>query len=233
LYVPFCASSSGWDLLAALSYLLGLSLETLAGIWTSPVTTVLLLCCCMLLVAQDLRQAAAAVQRPSQASSDCRAQANTAGSAPTPDHQQAAASDHADQQQLGVVPLQQQGECQLQDAMQRQQEQQEQVCALDAAAVKSIKAGRQRFLRHQAMLDGTLHDLGSNSQLDQGSAHKGAGGRGATASRGSRGVLQPDQVVEAVADLLLEELLLQEAQDLDGFCDALCDQLVEDELREA
>jgi hypothetical protein len=189
--------------------------------------------CRILWVAQDMHPAAAAVHCPSQAGSECRAQADIASSAPAPGHQQAAASDHADEQRPPVVPLHQQDDYQLQNAMQqREQEQQEQACVLDAAAMKSIKAGRQLFLHHQALLDGTLHDLGSNSQLGQGSARSGAGGRG-TASRGRRGVLQPVQVVEAVADVLLEELLLQEAQDLDGFCDALCDQLVLDEFEEA
>jgi len=99
-----------------------------------------------------------------------------------------------------------------------------QPCALSEAALKSIKAGRQRMLRHQALLDGTAQDRG----------HSKGGGRWIVGSSSSgRAVLQPNQVVEAVSDMLLDELLLAEAEDLDGFCDALCNQLFEDEFEEA
>jgi hypothetical protein len=46
-------------------------------------------------------------------------------------------------------------------------------------------------------------------------------------------VLQPQQVVEAVADLLLDELVGAEVEELEGFCDVLCDQLVEAEFADA
>lgn len=137
--------------------------------------------------------------------------------------------DDADQQQLALVQLQQQQ--QYLEGLSHAALEAQQQCALSPAAVKSIKVGRQRFLRHQAMLDGAMHKLGSCGQHGEGV--KGDRRGGTTARKSSRAVLQPDQVVEAVADLLVDELLLQEAQDLDGFCDALCDQLIEAEFAEA
>lgn len=100
------------------------------------------------------------------------------------------------------------------------EESEEQECALDEHTMRAIQAGRRRFLRHQAKLDGTLHNPGYDGQPGSSSSN-------------SRAVLQPEQVVEAVADLLLDELLCAEAQDLEGFCDALCDRLVEDEFEDA
>lgn len=99
---------------------------------------------------------------------------------------------------------------------------------LSDAAVKAIKGGRQRLLRHQAMLDGTLHELGSGGDVTGSSRSK----KNRNSSSRSSTLLRPTQVVEAVADLLLDELLLDEARDLDGFCDALCTQLFEDEFVE-
>lgn len=45
--------------------------------------------------------------------------------------------------------------------------------------------------------------------------------------------LQPTLVVEAVADLLLDELLLDQVVELDGVMDALCNQLFDEEFQEA
>lgn len=112
------------------------------------------------------------------------------------------------------------------------QQQQEDACALSASAVRSIKASRQKFLHHQARLDGTLHELGSGNQLGPGSK-AGSRTRGDGGGSSRRSVLQPQQVVEAVADLLLDELVGAEAEELEGFCDVLCDQLVEAEFADA
>jgi hypothetical protein len=43
-------------------------------------------------------------------------------------------------------------------------------------------------------------------------------------------LLQPTQVVEAVADLLLEDLVKEQVQDLDGWCNHICEQLFDAEF---
>jgi hypothetical protein len=129
-----------------------------------------------------------------------------------------------DKQALHVQRQQQQQHRELVPPPQQQQQQneaEEQECALEEHTLRAIQAGRRRFLRHQAKLDGTLQHLGHANQL------------GSRSGSNSRAVLQPDQVVEAAADLLLDELLAAEAQDLEGFCDTLCDRLVEDEFEDA
>lgn len=108
---------------------------------------------------------------------------------------------------------------------QQQQQQQE---VLSNEALRSIKSGRRRFLRHQALVDGSLEVLDSpGAGADLGSAV------GAKTHRRAKQQLQPTYVVEAVADLLLDELLLGQVEELDGFCDALCNQLFDDEFEEA
>jgi hypothetical protein len=135
-----------------------------------------------------------------------------------PSHQQALHVQHQQQQQRMELVPQQQG----QQVEEQQQEAEGQGCTLEEHTLKAIQAGRRRFLRHQAKLDGTLQNPGHDGQLGRRSS-----------SSNSRAVLQPDQVVEAVADLLLDELICAEAQELEGFCDALCDRLVEDEFEDA
>jgi hypothetical protein len=165
-------------------------------------------------VLQGVSQTAAPKAR--QAGADCTAaQVDSSGVHPAVEQSTAAADDEAHQQQqqqlalvVHVDQLEQHSGC---------EQAQEEACALSPGAMQAIKAGRQRFLRHQARLDGSLHELGS-------------AGSDPRHSSSSRTVLQPQQVVEAVADLLLDQLLEQEAQGLDGFCDALCDQLIEGEF---
>lgn len=166
--------------------------------------------CNLLCLLQAMPQDAAPKAR--QAGAECAAQASNPDRQPAVERSMAARSDdeaQQQQQQLALVDQSQQHGC---------EQPLEETCALSPAAMQAIKAGRQRFLRHQARLDGTLHELGSGGS-DPAARHT-----------RSRTVLQPHQVVEAVADLLLDELLLQEAQGLDGFCDALCEQLIEGEF---
>jgi hypothetical protein len=75
---------------------------------------------------------------------------------------------------------------------------------LGADAVESIKAGRRHFLRHTP-----------------------DGGRAGGAE------VPPTQVVEGVSQLLLDDLLLWQALDMDAFVDTLCDQLIVDEFEDA
>jgi hypothetical protein len=120
---------------------------------------------------------------------------------------------------------------------QRQQQQQQEPEALSKDALKSIKAGRRRFLKHQAMVDGSLEVMDSPQRhpafLE--SPEPGEAGRSdsKTARRRAKQQLQPTYVVEAVADLLLDELLFGQVDELEGFCDALCSQLFEEEFVEA
>lgn len=160
-----------------------------------------------------------AAPKARQAGGECAAaQASSPGRQPAVEQSTAARPDDEAQQQQQlalVVPLDQQ---QQQHGCERQLE--ADAFVLSPAAMQAIKAGRQRFLRHQARLDGSLHELRSSGSSDPAARH----------TSSSRTVLQPHQVVEAVADLLLDELVLQEAQGLDGFCDSLCDQLIEGEF---
>lgn len=52
-------------------------------------------------------------------------------------------------------------------------------------------------------------------------------------TRAGKQQLQPTLVVEAVADLLLDELMTCQVKELEGFMDTLCNQLFEDEFRDA
>lgn len=163
--------------------------------------------CGLLCLLQAMPQEAAPKAR--QAGAECAAQASSPHKQPAAERLDVEAQQQ--QQVVLVVPLDQPQQHGCEQPL-------EESCALSPAAMQAIKAGRQRFLRHQARLDGSLHELGSGGS-DPAARHT-----------SSRTVLQPHQVVEAVADLLLDELLLQEAQGLDGFCDALCDQLIEGEF---
>ena len=89
---------------------------------------------------------------------------------------------------------------------------------LTAEAVASIKAGRKRFLKYQQRLDGDLVV-----------AAVGAGGGRSS----ERLLLQPTQVVEAVADLLLEDMVKEQVQELDGWCNHICEQLFDAEFADA
>eukprot|EP00775_Hariotina_reticulata_P012258 gene12258-12396_t len=134
---------------------------------------------------------------------------------------------------------------------------------ISKAMLKSIKAGRRRFLRHQAtVVDGYTEllggcssfgsasrmgadvSLGSTVRFDSGASSGGGlkvtgsravsdhqqGHGGADSRRHARLRLRPTAVVEAVADLLLDELLEQQAVELDGLCESICSQLIENEL---
>ncbi|KAF8064630.1 alkK [Scenedesmus sp. PABB004] len=106
---------------------------------------------------------------------------------------------------------------------------------LSRAALKSIKAGRRRFLRHQARVDGALELLdGAGGGGSAGASPEPGGGDGggaapAAAAARARRALQPTFVVEAVADLLLDELLAAAAAELEGACEELCEEMVEEE----
>lgn len=107
----------------------------------------------------------------------------------------------------------------------QQKQQQQEVLSKDT--LKSIKHGRRRFLKHQAMVDGQLE------LLDNGSPSPLAGFGNSSGRKGAKQQLQPTLVVEAVADLLLDELLLEQVEELDGYMDALCNQLFDEEFVEA
>uniref|UniRef100_A0A383VP91 Uncharacterized protein n=1 Tax=Tetradesmus obliquus TaxID=3088 RepID=A0A383VP91_TETOB len=121
-----------------------------------------------------------------------------------------------------------------------QQQQQQQPELLSAEALKSIRAGRRRFLKHQAMVDGSLEVLDSPPRQNTTTLFSSPEPGGDAARSSSRAArrrakqqLQPTHVVEAVADLLLNELLFGQVDELDGFCEALCSQLFEEEFVEA
>ncbi|WIA39058.1 hypothetical protein OEZ86_005202 [Tetradesmus obliquus] len=122
---------------------------------------------------------------------------------------------------------------------QQQQQQQQQPELLSPEALKSIRAGRRRFLKHQAMVDGSLEVRDSpprqNTALFSSPEPGGEAGRSSSraARRRAKQQLQPTHVVEAVADLLLDELLFGQVDELDGFCETLCSQLFEEEFVEA
>jgi hypothetical protein len=115
------------------------------------------------------------------------------------------------------------------------QQQQQQPELLSREVLKSIKAGRRRFLKHQAMVDGSLEVMDSPPRhcASLGSPEPGDAAAGRSAQRRAKQQLQPTYVVEAVADLLLDELLFGQVDELEGFCDALCSQLFEEEFVEA
>jgi hypothetical protein len=101
--------------------------------------------------------------------------------------------------------------------------------SLDHSALRRIRAGRRRFLAHQALVDGQLELLD-----DAGFAHRDDRvAVGAAEARCAAAALQPTAVVEAVAELLLTDLLDWTSTELDGFCESLCEQMWEDELADA
>jgi hypothetical protein len=64
-------------------------------------------------------------------------------------------------------------------------------------------------------------------------AQPAGGARAASSSGGgggSRAVLAPVQVVEAVSELLLDDLLCEQALEVDAFCDGLANQLFDAEF---
>jgi hypothetical protein len=102
--------------------------------------------------------------------------------------------------------------------------------------LKSIKAGRRRFLKHQAMVDGSLEVLDSPQKphaFKLQSPSPGPGDDSRAARQRAKQQLQPTYVVEAVADLLLDELLFGQVDELEGFCDALCSQMFDEEFVDA
>ncbi|WIA18750.1 hypothetical protein OEZ85_003440 [Tetradesmus obliquus] len=138
-----------------------------------------------------------------------------------------------------VVPAQPRAAGSSHHQQQQQQQQQQQPELLSPEALKSIRAGRRRFLKHQAMVDGSLEVLDSpprqNTALFSSPEPGDEAGRSSSraARRRAKQQLQPTHVVEAVADLLLDELLFGQVDELDGFCEALCSQLFEEEFVEA
>ena len=85
--------------------------------------------------------------------------------------------------------------------------------AVSDAALASILAGRRRFLRHQAAGDGGCGRVGPREEA----------AAAATAA-------MPVQVVEAVADALVDGALAAVARDLDDLCGGVCEGLVEAEF---
>jgi hypothetical protein len=84
------------------------------------------------------------------------------------------------------------------------------------------------------MVDGSLEVMDSPQRpfASLGPSPGPDGGSGA-ARRRAKQQLQPTYVVEAVADLLLDELLFGQVDELEGFCDALCSQMFEEEFVDA
>jgi hypothetical protein len=105
---------------------------------------------------------------------------------------------------------------------------------LSKETLKSIKAGRRRFLKHQAMVDGSLEVMDSPQKpFTLRSPSPGPDGDSRAAQRRAKQQLQPTYVVEAVAELLLDELLFGQVDELEGFCDALCSQMFDEEFVDA
>jgi hypothetical protein len=122
----------------------------------------------------------------------------------------------------------------LQQPLQQQQQQQPEV--LSKETLKSIKAGRRRFLKHQSMVDGSLEVMDSPQKpyaFTTRSPSPGPDDDSRAARRRAKQQLQPTYVVEAVADLLLDELLFGQVDELESFCDALCSQIFDEEFVDA